>query len=132
MRIELRHVEFMPKMLESGVLYVSEKYQTAAHLCACGCGEKIRTPLGPAEWAVTEDAAGPSLWPSVGSWQRPCRSHYVIYNGSVRWAGQWSNEGVLAGRDYETKQRHAYYASRAPKGLWVRFWTWLRTLFGAK
>ncbi|RZJ46653.1 MAG: hypothetical protein EON87_03855 [Brevundimonas sp.] len=132
MRIELQHVEFMPKTLQPGVLYVSEKYQTAAHLCACGCGEKIRTPLGPSEWAVTEDIAGPSLWPSVGSWQRPCRSHYVIYNGGVRWAGQWSNEEVLAGRDYEIKQRQTYYDSRAPKGLWARFWTWLRKLFGAK
>ena len=74
MKFEMRSVEFMPKDLENGVLYVSQKYRTAAHLCACGCGEKIRTPLGPTEWSVEMGAAGPTLYPSVGSWQRPCRS----------------------------------------------------------
>lgn len=129
MKIELRHVEFMPKELEHGILYVSEKYRTAAHLCACGCGEKIRTPLGPAEWAVTEDSEGPSLWPSVGSWQRPCRSHYVIYNGRIQWAGRWSNAEVLAGRHYETKQKQAYFAARNPVGWKSRLKSWLRKFF---
>jgi len=32
-------VEYIPNMLEIGVLYISIPYQTASHLCACGCGE---------------------------------------------------------------------------------------------
>ncbi|WID99529.1 DUF6527 family protein [Bosea vestrisii] len=68
----------MPKQLEPGVLYVSEKYGAVAHLCACGCGAKIRTPLGETEWSLKETASGPSLWPSVGNWQQACKSHYVI------------------------------------------------------
>jgi len=59
--ITLQPVEFMPRELEPGILYVSEKYGTAAHLCACGCGAKIRTPLGPTEWAVAQTPAGPSM-----------------------------------------------------------------------
>ncbi|WP_367183026.1 DUF6527 family protein [Ferrovibrio sp.] len=116
----------MPKVLEPGVLYVSEKYSTAAHLCACGCGEKIRTPLGPTEWSVRDGSRGPSLWPSVGSWQRPCRSHYIIDNGDVHWSTQWSDAEVQAGRASEQARREAYFESCRPH---FSFWRWLRNLF---
>lgn len=49
MNIRLERVHFMPTALEPRVLYVSEEFGAAAHLCACGCGSKIRTPLGPTE-----------------------------------------------------------------------------------
>lgn len=45
-RMRIAAVGFMPAQLEPGILYVSKKYRTAAHLCACGCGEKVRTQLG--------------------------------------------------------------------------------------
>ena len=128
MRIDVRRVEFMPKVLEPGVLYVSEKYRTAAHLCACGCGEKIRTPLGPTEWSVSEGRYGPSLWPSVGSWQRGCRSHYVIRDGAVHWAPQWTDAQVRAGQLREHSDRDAYYAANRRTGLWA----WIRKLFEAR
>ena len=85
MRYVLQRVRYMPKDLRAGVLYVSEEFFTAAHLCACGCGAKIRTPLGPAEWSVQEAPQGPTLWPSVGNWQQGCRSHYWFRNGEVVW-----------------------------------------------
>lgn len=129
MRVELRRVEFMPKVLEPGILYVSEKYRTAAHMCACGCGEKIRTPLGPTDWAVREGANGPSMWPSVGSWQRPCRSHYVIRNGGVNWAPQWSDAEVIAGREFEQEKREGHFAARKPKNWRSRIWARLKGLF---
>ena len=69
MKIELQRVQYMPKELKQGVLYVSEEFGAAAHLCACGCGSKIRTPLGPTEWAFEETDNGPTLCPSVGNWQ---------------------------------------------------------------
>lgn len=130
MRIELQRVEFMPKELTPGVLYVSEKYRTAAHLCACGCGEKIRTPLGPAEWSVTEGRGGPSVWPSVGSWQRPCRSHYVIRNGVVYWADQWSEAQVSAGKKREHLNREAYFGAQKGAAGGRLLWLWLKGLFG--
>lgn len=129
MRFELLRVDFMPKVVEPNVLYVSEKYRTAAHLCACGCGEKIRTPLGPTEWSITQGARGPSLWPSVGSWQRPCRSHYVISDGAVEWARQWSDLEVTAGRQYEQKKREVYFAAKTSTSWWTKLWGWLEGLF---
>lgn len=132
MKIELRHVEFMPKVLEPNVLYVSEKYRTAAHLCACGCGDKIRTPLGPTEWSVSDGRRGPSLWPSVGSWQRPCRSHYVIRDGEIHWAGQWSAFEVEKGRQSEHSAREAYFAARARKSRIGKLWAWLKELVGGR
>ena len=130
-RIRLQRVEYMPKVLEPGILYVSEEFQTAAHLCACGCGAKIRTPLGVTEWQVQDTSDGPSLWPSVGNWQQDCRSHYVIEAGRIQWAGAWSDEQVLAGRRAEEARREKYYADMYGKqGWWKRLWNWINRLFG--
>lgn len=52
--MELQRVHYMPKDLKPGILYVSEEFGAAAHLCACGCGMKVSTPLGPTEWSVEE------------------------------------------------------------------------------
>lgn len=130
-RIKLQRVEFMPKQLEPGILYVSEKYRAVAHLCACGCGAKIRTPLGTTEWAFTDNTAGPSLWPSIGNWQKACKSHYIIDGGEIIWCGTWTPEQILAGRRAEQAKRKAHYdAMYAKPGLFSRFWHWLKSLFG--
>lgn len=129
--IQLRHVEFMPKQLEPGILYVSQQFATAAHLCACGCGAKIRTPLGPTEWELHETAGGPSLWPSVGNWQQACQSHYIIQSGKIVWAGKWTSEQIAAGRRDEETRRKAYYDAMYAKSGWLgRIWQWLKKLFG--
>jgi hypothetical protein len=130
-RIALQRVEYMPKQLEPGVLYVSEKFGAVAHLCACGCGEKIRTPLGPTEWAFTENASGPSLWPSVGNWQKACKSHYIIDGGEIIWCGTWTPEQIMAGRRAEDARRKAYYdAKYGARSLLSRLWAWVKKLFG--
>lgn len=129
--ITLQRVEFMPKQLEPGVLYVSEKYGAVAHLCACGCGAKIRTPLGVTEWSLNETANGPSLWPSVGNWQQACKSHYVIDGGEIIWCGTWTPEQIIAGRRAEEARRRAYYDAMYAKDGWlIRFWNWFKRLFG--
>jgi hypothetical protein len=121
----------MPKVLEGGIVYFSEEYGTAAHLCACGCGAKIRTPIGPIGWSIEDGPRGVSLSPSVGNWQRPCRSHYWITEGEVVWSGQWTDKQVQAGREREAAQRAAYYAARRSsnglRGMLLRLW---RRLFG--
>jgi hypothetical protein len=114
--IRLERVQYMPKELSPGILYVSEKYAVAGHLCACGCGNKVIVPLGPTEWSFSEQRGLPSLWPSIGNWQLPCRSHYVIAQGRINWAGAWSEEQVLAGRRAEEQRRQVYYAQK-PQGL---------------
>lgn len=131
MKIKLQRVHFMPKELKPGVLYVSEEFGTAAHLCACGCGAKIRTPLGPTEWSLEETDSGPTLRPSVGNWQQACQSHYSIYQGEIRWAEKWSPEQIAAGRRNEENRRRAYYDAldRQRGGLLRRFWRWIKGFF---
>jgi len=124
----------MPQDLKPGILYVSEEFHTAAHLCACGCGSKVRTPLGPVGWSVEETRKGPTLRPSVGNWQKPCRSHYVITRGEVVWAGQWTPEQVAAGRLAEDERRRVYYESRARAwGGWLRrLWRVISSLWSLR
>lgn len=122
-QIRLEPVEFMPSTLEPGVLYVSQKYRTAAHLCACGCGEKIRTQLGPLGWQFTNQRQGPSLYPSIGNWQKPCRSHYFIKNGFVVWATAQSEAEILYGRRAEVRRRDAYLREQN-SGWWAELKRW--------
>jgi hypothetical protein len=110
--MQFHRVDFMPKALEPGLFYVAEAFGAAAHLCACGCGTRIRTPLGPTEWSFEDGPRGLSVSPSVGNWQRPCRSHYWITNGEIVWSAPWTEQQVEAGRNAEHARRLAYYADR--------------------
>ncbi len=112
MKIRLQRVHYMPKVLEPGVLYVSEEFGAAAHLCACGCGSKIRTPLGPTDWSLKETDNGPTLHPSIGNWQLPCQSHYLIIEGQVIWCPKWTPDQIAKGRRTEEEMTRAYYDSR--------------------
>jgi len=120
----------MPKELEPGVLYVSEEFGAAAHLCACGCGSKIRTPLGPTDWAFEEAESGPTLYPSIGNWQHACQSHYWIRQGRVVWAPKWAPEQIAAGRRAEEERQRVYYddLDRKRGGTLRRFWRWVKRL----
>lgn len=93
-RLRAEHVEFIPEELEPGVLYVSQRYRTASHLCCCGCGREVVTPLSPAKWRLIEDDGEVSLSPSIGNWSFPCRSHYWISQGEIRWAGAMSSDQI--------------------------------------
>jgi uncharacterized protein DUF6527 len=128
--ITLQRVKYLPRELSPRVLYVSEEFAVAGHLCACGCGSKVITPLGSAEWALSERNGLPTLRPSVGNWQLPCRSHYVIADGQIHWGDQWSDMQVAAGRHAEEQRRKAYYASLSKRGFWHRLWGQIRTLMG--
>jgi hypothetical protein len=128
MRYRIAHVRTMPAKLEEGIVYVSKEFGTAAHLCACGCGSKVRTPLGPTEWSVREGRRGPSLHPSIGNWQRPCQSHYWISNGSVEWSVKWSSKRIESGRKFEQLRREAYYEDRYPVNWVSRIWQRLKDL----
>lgn len=130
MKIRLERVHYMPKELAPGVLYLSEEFCTAAHLCPCGCGSKVRTPLGPIEWALEETYKGPTLYPSVGNWQQNCQSHYWIYEGEIKWAKKWTPQQIAAGRRKEEERRRAYYEALNHQrgGVLKRFWRWLKNI----
>ena len=131
MKFELQRVHYMPKELRPNTLYVSEEFSIAIHLCACGCGSKVRTPLGPTEWNIKETDSGPSLYPSVGNWQLPCQSHYWIESGKIKWANKWTPKQIIAGRHYEEECRRAYYNNLDNKrsGRAQRFLNWAKNLF---
>ena len=59
-------VQFMPADLADGVLYVSIPFVTAMHLCCCGCGNEVVTPLNPDAWRLAPYVRrGVRLPPSV-------------------------------------------------------------------
>lgn len=113
--LKLLHVEYLPKELESGILYVSKEFAVAGHLCPCGCGSKIITPLGHTEWKFTERKGEATLYPSLGNWQLPCRSHYWIRKGKIKWSYSWSDEKIEKGRKAEEELRKKYYDSQQAK-----------------
>lgn len=78
------YVNIMPIQIEEGKLYISLLYGTAAHLCACGCGNKIVTPLNKNGWTLEYDGRI-SLSPSIGNYELPCKSHYFIINNKIEW-----------------------------------------------
>jgi hypothetical protein len=104
--IKHEFVEFVPDQLEPGILYISVQYKTMAHLCCCGCGKKVVTPISPTGWELTFNGRVVSISPSVGNWNLRCKSHYVISNSHVQWAGRWSKDMIAAGfaRDRQAKQ----------------------------
>jgi len=130
MKIELQRVHYIPKELHPGVLYVSEEFYTAAHMCACGCGSKVRTPLGLTEWQLEVTVSGPTLNPSVGNWQQACQSHYWIFQGEIVWFNKWTPQQVAAGRHNEQERRQIYYEALARQrgGILEKFWRWVKSL----
>jgi hypothetical protein len=91
-------VDYIPEKLDEGKLYVSMKYRTVGHKCCCGCGNEVFTPLGPIDWRLTFDGECVSLFPSIGNWSLPCKSHYWIDCGKAKWAARWTQRQIDAGR----------------------------------
>lgn len=81
------YCEYMPAELEPGKLYISERFGLAIHLCACGCGGKTVTPLGPGEWSLADNSGKITLRPSIGNWslENPYHAHYLITDNRIEW-----------------------------------------------
>jgi hypothetical protein len=109
--LEHQFVEHVPEVLEPGVLYISMNYSTAVHSCCCGCGEEVVTPFSPTDWRMTFDGETISLWPSIGSWDLACRSHYIIDRGKVIDAGSWTKQRIAAARRTDRTAKAAYYCT---------------------
>lgn len=121
-------VELMPKVLSDGVLYISKKYSTASHLCCCGCGTKIVTPLKPGAWRLTVNGQRVSLRPSVGNWSAACQSHYWIQDSKINWAGRFTKAEIDDNRvsdELALERRYAPLGQVRP-GFWARVWLAIR------
>jgi hypothetical protein len=124
-------VHTVPAQLEEGKLYISMEYCSINHLCACGCGSEVVTPLHPARWAIFYDGYAVSLWPSVGSFDLPCRSHYVIERNRVVWHLSWSEDAAREGVERDRRGVERFHADsensqKERRGRWER---WSRGLF---
>lgn len=86
MKIKHKFVDIIPEKLEPNIIYISLQHCTAIHLCTCGCGNEVVTPISPNDWSLTFNGKTVSLSPSIGNWQLPCRSHYWIRNSSIIWS----------------------------------------------
>jgi|JI10StandDraft_1071094.scaffolds.fasta_scaffold168470_3 hypothetical protein len=128
-RARFKHetVSSIPEVLQGNTLYVAADGDVAGHLCACGCGREVITPLSPTDWSISFDTRGPTLSPSIGNWAFPCRSHYFIWNGAVVWARDMSQGAIDGGRRLDKERKEKYYAclheqsaepatTRAPEG----------------
>jgi len=104
-------VEFIPDhhQLQDGIVYISIQFATAVHKCCCGCGEEVVTPLSPTSWQMTFDGETISLYPSIGNWNLPCRSHYWIRQDRVQWAPRWSQKEINLQKTYETQMHKQHY-----------------------
>jgi hypothetical protein len=111
-RFAHRFVDQMPERLEEGVLYVSIQYATGMHLCGCGCGHEVVTPLSPTDWEMTFDGETVSLAPSIGNWSLRCQSHYWIRRGRVRWARWMSRDEIERGRERDRRRKQLYASLR--------------------
>jgi len=111
--ITFEFVDVVPSEREERKLYISIMYRTAIHNCFCGCGLKVVTPIRPVKWSLLFDGDAVSLFPSVGNWSFPCRSHYWIKGNHVLPAGDMTDEEIAAGRWRDRSAEESYYGSMA-------------------
>jgi hypothetical protein len=115
----LKHklVEYIPGNIEEGILYISMEHCVAIHLCICGCGNKVVTPISPTDWQLTYDGKTISLFPSIGNWSFNCESHYWITKNRVEFARKWSKKEIKKFRKNQSSKKEKHFK----KG----FWKWI-------
>lgn len=126
-------VTYIPSItdMKEGELYISQQYSTAAHLCCCGCGEEIVTPLNPAKWSVILNNGVVSLRPSIGNWSYQCKSHYFITKNKVVWAGDYSAREIQLTQERDQMAVNRLLRERQyqkqPIGLLETFARWVKS-----
>lgn len=136
-KLEPKFVDYIPKNLEEGRLYISIQYSTAVHKCACGCGNKTVTPISPIDWELTYNGKSVSLNPSIGNWQFPCKSHYWIKNNTIKWAPKWNEKRIKTARERDRKKvvqhfnnnRQAKVNTENKETLWHKIKSWAKYHF---
>ena len=131
-------VSTIPRELKTGHLYISLRFNTAIHLCCCGCGMKVVTPISPTDWSLSYNGESVSLTPSIGNWSFECKSHYWLRGGKIIWAPQLSDSEIRRGREADKAAKRAFFESghleksgRKHKSSKVGgWWSRIASLFG--
>jgi Family of unknown function (DUF6527) len=95
MKYQYLAVDRIPKELREGVVYHSEEFELAGFLCACGCGHQI-TLLVPDSHQVFDQNGLATIRPSIGVFDAPCKSHYVISGGQVNWLPRFTDRAATS------------------------------------
>lgn len=111
-RIQHQFVEFIPEKLEAGKLYVSLEYNTANHLCACGCGSEVVTIIGPADSSITYNGRGVSISTSIGNSNFACKSHYWIEDNRILWESRMTPQLTAFSRARDKRAKAREYGER--------------------
>lgn len=116
-------VEFIPEKLDTNVLYVSLRFSLVSHLCACGCGEEVVTPIAPREWQLIFNGETISLFPSIGNWNFKCRSHYWIDQNRALFLPSIRRNNSKTDLNEKITDTEENYASVTDR-LWSRLKRW--------
>jgi hypothetical protein len=117
-KITHEFVKAIPDDIKNDVLYISIDYTTAVHRCFCGCGSEVTTPLTPTDWKLIYDGKNVSLYPSVGSWNLDCKSHYWIESDEVHWARKWTEKEIETAQHQDANTKEKYYSKSNPNNNW--------------
>ena len=83
---KIEFVDLIPSTLENNVFYICIKCDVVVHLCACGCNNKVVTPIDKHfGWILNYDGESISLFPSIGNYNFECKSHYYVKNSKIVW-----------------------------------------------
>nr|WP_315848157.1 DUF6527 family protein [uncultured Rhodoferax sp.] len=111
-RIKHQFVEFIPEKLEPDTLYISLEYNSANHLCACGCGREVVTIIGPADSSITSSGRGVSISTSIGNSNFPCKSHYWIKDSHILWESPMTPQLTALSRARDKAAKAREYGDR--------------------
>jgi hypothetical protein len=117
MRFRYEAVERIPKeQMADGVVYHSEEFELAGLRCACGCGHRI-TLLVPDSHQVFNDGGWAAVRPSIGVFDAPCKSHFIVDATGVEWLPPFSGAEATS----IMRAQIARHVSRDPKKPhWIR------------
>ncbi len=87
--VKVKHIIQNPgwDKLEEHVIYISNEYELALHLCLCGCKEPVCTPFTKTfegdehGWNISENEKGVTFTPSILNPYCPNKYHYIITDG---------------------------------------------------
>lgn len=110
MTFKHKFVEYIPEIIDANTIYISIIYSTAIHLCACGCGNEVVTPLKPTDWELTFNGKNVSFYPSIGNWNFKCKSHYWIRKNEIIIASKWSEKKIRQNRESYKKENEDFFS----------------------
>ena len=129
LKYRMVYVDRIVPPLDAQTVYISEQFEVAALLCPCGCGHQINLLLGDGHRIEDRDGK-PSISPSIGVWDSPCRSHFWIRNGEVAWAEEWSDDRINRAMINQTLRHSALETKHMP--VFLRWTLKIRKFFGLK